>query len=486
MSKLENNYINDLLKKDEKVMPKLVEMLSAGSERALLSLMLNSSKNFLKIRYSIDPKDFTSKIHKRLYEIVCQISDDVNNGNYVTPEQVLYVDSFQEEFRKYNIKEYIEALRVVPYNNDSLDGILKVVKSKRVQRELWHDTCERLQMMLEFEGSNVEELINIAEPDIYNIMRDHGTVEDDIYKFGTNTMTRLKERESRPSDILGLRFSLYPEFTKIINGACKRELIIGAARMKEGKSAFLNGLATNLSIWGDEERYTGKNVIPVGYIDSEMEEDMQEDRSLANISGVEQRKITNGLYIVNEDDQKKVYEAEKWLQNGELYWKRIREFSTRSVIYTAKRMIKEYGTQLICFDQIKDTIDTGVNLSTTKQRVAWLASALKFLSEDMDVSVIAMMQLSRGGTMEQLRQEWIDPSTAFADADEPLRFANKGFYLCSQTKQEIDQRGGVGVVGDKVINLFINRNGDIHDRTGGIGYNFRKRNTRFEEMRNLE
>lgn len=486
MVSIKDKHIEEILERDDKILPHLKTMLSHGAERALMSVLITSPDDFFKIRHSISIDDLTSSVHKKFYEVVCSVSDKRNNGGYVTPSQVLYEDGFVEEFNKFGIPDYVKALEANPYNRDSLNKLIKVLKTKRVQRELWHDTCERLQQMISFEGEDVEDLLSIAETPIQELIASHGS-SDEIYKFGDHTEQRLRERENSPTDILGINFSLYPEFTKMINGGCSRELIIGAGRMKSAKSVLLNGLASNVAIWGDEEHYTGKNLVSTGYIDSEMEEDMQEDRTLANMSGVEQKKITNGLFATNEEDRRRVYEAKDWLVNGKLYWKRIREFNTKAVIYTARRMVKEHDIKLLCFDQIKDTTDMAQGkLITTKQRVAWLASSLKFFAEDHNICVIAMMQLNRSGDMDKLRTEWIDPSLAFADADEPLRFANKGFYISDMPRQEIEKRGGVGKVGDKVINFFVNRNGETHDRSGGIGYLFKKRNTRLEEMGNLE
>lgn len=482
----DKRYVKELLESSNKVLPQLKKMLSHGAERALMSVLITSPDDFFQIRSYVHKEDLTSQIHRKFYEVVCNVSDKLNNGGYVTPEQILYENEFNEDLKKLGIPDYIQALTKAPYNKKSTYSLIKIIKSKRIQRELWHNNCERIQQLLEFDGEDISDLINIVELPIYDLVRDH-SLDSGIFKFGNETEGRLLARENTPSDISGYRFSLYPAFTHIINGACNGELIVGAGRMKSGKSVFLNNLAVNLSIWGDKEHYTGDNLIPSGYIDSEMELDLQEDRSLSSLSGVEQRKITNGLFAISPEDRKRVYEAKDWMQKGELYWTRIREFNTRQVIFTFKRLIKEHGVKVCFFDQIKDTTDVSKNkMLNTKQRVAWLAHSLKSLAEDMNVPVIAATQLNRSGDMDNLRTEWLDPSLAFADADEVLRFCNKGFYLSEMPSKEIESRGGIGKCGDRVLNLFINRNGDVHDRKGGIGYFFKKRNTRFEELGDLD
>lgn len=484
-----NNYtkknktkIKEILESDDKLVPDLENLLSASTERAVLSIALNSPEDFALLKSSVDEKDFGHQTNRHLWEIIQTVSDSKNNGNYVTKEQLLYEESFFESFKKLGVNDLIEALSVLPYNKLSLPHLMKILKTKRAQRQKWHDECETMEELLSFQGESVEEILAIGQDRHFNSIIENKDSIKSIYKMGSELEERLKDREENPEQYESFNFSWFPEISKILDPSV-HELIIGAARPKTGKSILLNQMFANLSVWG---KGNGAGIIPCGYVDTEMEDYQQENRQAACIASVDELKIRKGLFVSNSEDRHKVYQAAKIMNSGQAYWTRVPIFNTKNIINSFKTLIALYGIKVGFFDQVKDTVDpTNPSSEKEHQRIGWLCLALKHLAEQEKMLIMAMMQLNRYGTDEALRTDHTDPSTVLADSDRALRFASKCFYLAKMPPKEIEKYGGVLKCGNTVFNLFASRSGECHSTEGGIGMLFRKRMTRFEEMGNL-
>lgn len=65
MVSIKDKHIEEILERDDKILPHLKTMLSHGAERALMSVLITSPDDFFKIRHSISIDDLTSSVHKK-------------------------------------------------------------------------------------------------------------------------------------------------------------------------------------------------------------------------------------------------------------------------------------------------------------------------------------------------------------------------------------------------------------------------------------
>lgn len=117
--------------------------------------------------------------------------------------------------------------------------------------------------------------------------------------------------------------------------------------MKMGKSCFMMNEAIHKLRMG----------IPTVYFDTEMADRLFLERMIANISGVELKKVKSGLY--SEEESAKIEEAKSWIQEQPFVHIYNPQF-TNEEIYAICNILKyKIGLQFVIFDYMKgNTLDS--------------------------------------------------------------------------------------------------------------------------------
>lgn len=472
------NKVKSLLEKEESLSERFSNLINIGAERAILSLMINSPSMFQEIKNTFIENHFYNLDNKKVFNMICWISDNRCNGGYVNLDQINYEPKYSSFSKEKSV--YISALKDAPFGESGYKAAKSILLSKYSQRQKFALLCESMGTLLNYNGENIEEVLMIGSDDNFKMIKENMDKLDVVEKVGTGLRDRLNARAKDPSPVPGIPLTKFPCFSDFIGGLKKKALIVGAARPKRGKSTMQFGMAIDVGI------HQG---LPVGVVESEMDRLEQEDRLVACLSSVETKKIENGLFVKSKEDCAAIKEALDLIEKeGKIYIRRLPIFDTKSIISSFRLMKALYDIKVGFFDQIKDTMDSSGSGQNEKesQRLGWLALALKLTAEELDIPIVANMQLSRSGVDAQLASGDIDPATVLADSDKVLRQATTCFLIRKKTDQEIIRDGGVLKGGDTIVNVFAGRGHESHSWTGGINYIHRKRFTRFEEVGNID
>lgn len=159
------------------------------------------------------------------------------------------------------------------------------------------------------------------------------------------------------------------------------ELVMVSGRMKMGKSAFMLNEAMDKIQRG----------IPTIYFDTEMNDRLFYLRMLANLTGIDQKKIKSGNLLPEE--QKIIDDTNEWLKKQPF----VHEFipnATNEELFNKCRMMKyKMGLQFVIYDYFKSAEtdssnqynDLGAKCDFLKNRIAG----------ELDVAVLAGAQLNR-------------------------------------------------------------------------------------------
>lgn len=470
------DIVLETLHQTQPLQDKFADFVNNGAERAIISLMLNSKEKFQEIKSTFITDHFFNIDNQTLFKIICWISDNRCSGGFVTMEQIYYEPQYQNYMKEKST--YLDALKQFPYNEQSYRSAKNILLSKYSQRQKFAATCATLGKIIDYKGNSIDEILMMGSDDTLNLIQQNADKFEIVEVVGSGLRERLRERAANPCDVAGIPLTKYPEFSKTIGGLRNGKLIVGAARPKRGKSTFQFGMAVDVGIY---------QKVPVGVVESEMDRMEQEDRLVAALSSVETRKIENGLFVKSKEDSAAIKQALELIENNpNIYMRRLPLFDTETIVNSFRLMHALYDIKVGFFDQIKDTMDSaGPRSEKESQRIGWLAFALKSVAEDLDIPIVANMQLSRGGVDAQLASGDIDPATVLADSDKVLRLANTCFYIRKKTNEEIVRDMGVVKGGNTIINVFAGRGHASHSWTGGINYYHRKEFTRFEEIGNI-
>lgn len=234
------------------------------------------------------------------------------------------------------------------------------------------------------------------------------------------------------------------------------ELVMVSGRMKMGKSAFMLNEAMDKIQRG----------IPTIYFDTEMNDRLFYLRMLANLTGIDQKKIKSGNLLPEE--QKIIDDTNEWLKKQPF----VHEFipnATNEELFNKCRMMKyKMGLQFVIYDYFKSAEtdssnqynDLGAKCDFLKNRIAG----------ELDVAVLAGAQLNREDRV--------------ADSDKLERYASVSAKWRKKTADEMANDGKE--CGNYAFHIALNRLGEGMFEDEYIDFKFSGAQMRIEEAKQHE
>ena len=190
--------------------------------------------------------------------------------------------------------------------------------------------------------------------------------------------------------ITGIESGLY-QFDKEVGGFQKGNLYIIAARPGMGKTAWIGTAAMNIS----------NSKKPVGLFSLEMSSMQLTERFLSAKSGVSVSRLKNGE--LTDMDWQDTQTAVEFVNSLPIYIDDTPGLSIFALRTRARRMIQKYNIGIIFVDYLQlMTGEDGKEVRKSgnrEQEIAAIARALKNMSKELDIPVVALSQLSRAVEM---------------------------------------------------------------------------------------
>lgn len=408
------------------------ELISrAGSERALISICLNDSEQFLLATSNgLEPSDFAVDAHKYIWMSMGYLID---KGEALDPISLLSV--YTDERALKSIEElgglnYVEAMKDTPVAaNTSM--FVEHIRQASARRAIYEAAEKLKQKALKDIDSDINEFLSNAESVIRGVAIDF-QVAQGVRKIGDGLSERLKQRLLNPADIVGLKTG-WRKFDEATLGLVKGELTVVGARSKVGKSTTLLNWAKKISI--DDQ-------IPTLYIDTEMSTEEQEDRLISIISGVPEKEVINGMFgrdTVNgsaREKIKRVQEASKKIKDAPFYHIYMPNFTLEKIQALTRKYQIEFGVELVLFDYIKLPSSNASMGEKEYQALGYLTSGLKDMAGLLEIPVVSAVQLNRSAVGTEDYDE-----SMIAGSDRILQLANRVCFLRWSSEEEYAMTG---------------------------------------------
>jgi replicative DNA helicase len=243
----------------------------------------------------------------------------------------------------------------------------------------------------------------------------------------------------------------WSQFDTLTQGGQPGDLIIICAPSKTGKSVTLTNWATKISI---------KDQLPVLYIDTEMNPREQEDRILANLTGIPQSEIVSGLYVMDTvngtADEKiaKLKSAREELKLGSYYHVYMPQFTIEKVATLARKFQMQFGVVALFFDYIKiPSNQANFRDAQEFQRLGFFTSGLKDLAGMLKIPVFSACQANRN----DLDSDNPDASN-IGGSYRILQLASKLMFLYNKSDERIAKDGSQN--GNQQLFIKYQRNGE--------------------------
>ena len=263
--------------------------------------------------------------------------------------------------------------------SNSYKNIAKVLEEYRVRRELFKIKAG-MDSMFSIEKKN-DEIINSVLDQLDDLMledeEDNGDIIPTLERVAENIEVRVKSG----GKIKGIETGLI-DLDKMINGLNKQEMVVVAARPGQGKTTLANNIAINVA----------KKNKHVAIFNLEMSKEQIFEKILSNVSMVECNKISNGS--LSKEDWLRLGKGENTLvglsDNMRVY---DRTLKIDSILAKAKKLKKQGKLDVLIIDYLQ--LVEGDKKQSREQEVSSISRKLKQLTKELNISVIALSQLSR-------------------------------------------------------------------------------------------
>jgi replicative DNA helicase len=346
--------------------------------------------------------------------------------------------------------EYLTICEESNIPSDNLSIFIEKIKQSYTRRMLISiaNDVKNFALSDKAEVLNPTELISYVDGKISDLAV-NSTTSDEVYKMGDKTEEVLNQRAENPAQVPGLEVG-WTQYDRYTNGGQAGDLIIVCAPSKTGKSVTLTNWATKIGI---------KDRIPVLYFDTEMNEREQEDRILANLTGIPHDEIVSGMYVldtVNGTSSEKIAKlkaAREELKLGNYYHIYMPTFTIEKVIALARKFVTQMGVKAIFFDYIKiPSNQADFKTQQEFQALGFFTSGLKDLAGMLKVPVFSACQTNRSDNETDSPNE-----SNIGGSYRILQLATKLMFLFNKSDERIAKDGFQN--GNQQLFIKFQRNG---------------------------
>ena len=345
------------------------------AEQAVLGCVLNNLDSLIEVHNILKRHDFYVDKHKKIYEIVLSM---LNRNMGIDLVTVL------EEIKKKGLIEqcggvtYVTELATTFISSSNVEAYAKIVKEKSDRRRLIKTSRDLLERA--FNDESIQEIVDKTEEDLYKVSISNNA--GDIFSADEvveQSLLALEERYRNGGKIVGVTTG-FKEIDDLTSGLKKTDFTVIAARPSMGKTALA------LNIGQAASKHSN-----VAIFSLEMPKNQLMDRMLSDKCLVDFSKITVGNLQDNEFE--KISMGASDLMTRNLF---IDDTSSLLTDIKAKcRKLKlQKGLDVVIIDYLQ-LIRTNLNTNNREQEVSYISREIKALAKELEISVIALSQLSR-------------------------------------------------------------------------------------------
>ncbi|MCX7654670.1 MAG: replicative DNA helicase [Fervidobacterium sp.] len=353
------------------------------AEQALIGSIFIEPERLDNIVSIVSSADFYDQRHRYIFSVIEQLHDEG------LPIDIISVcDRLKDQglLEKVGGELYVAQLADNVPTSAHAEVYAQIVRDKSILRELIAAGSQIVQNA--YSDSDVDEILDEAERLIFRIAESKATkTYVDVKSALTEVFEHLEDLRSKHlKGLSGLVTGIPTGFKRLdemTSGFHKSDLIIIAARPSVGKTAFALNIAKNMSTIGEAS---------VGIFSLEMSREQLIQRLLCMESLVDLQKVRRGW--LSDDEWKRLVQGASKLMKANIVVDDESNLEPRVLRAKARRMKKEYNVDAIFIDYLQ-LMNLGDRRDSRQQEISEISRSLKLLARELDISIIALSQLSR-------------------------------------------------------------------------------------------
>ncbi|MBO1685590.1 replicative DNA helicase [Clostridium butyricum] len=436
---------------NNRVMPSSLE-----AEQTLIGCILNSTDRFIEADTILNSEDFYVDKHKKIYETIKKLCD-----NSVSVDTVTVVDNLKKKgiLEECGGITYLSNLETGAVNYSSIENYARIVKEKSDRRALVKTGSKLMEDA--FEKEDVKEAIEDAEKCIFNVSASKNiTGPERIDTILEKAFVKLEKRCKNGGGLVGISTG-FKGIDDITGGLKPGELVIVAARPSMGKTAFALNIAQSAS-------RTSSVII----FSLEMETESLLNRMISSSCMIKMNDIQSGT--LTDDQFVRIMKRTSELGKRNLY---IDDKSTMlsDIKALCRKQKLQKGLDVIVIDYLQ-LIRTTMKANQREQEVSYISKELKSLAKELNITVIALSQLSRAPEARNDHRPMLsdlrESGSIEQDAD-IIHFIYRDAYYNNNKKKKGKKKDSEGIQGEFKINNSASTsvNKSTADNSGNLNIN---------------
>ena len=354
---------------------------SLESEQAVLGSILLRPSVFIEIADKINAEAFYSDKHKKIYEVMVELSLKNEPIDVLTLSHSLREKKILDSVG--GSKYLAELSNSVPSSTNA-EYYADIIEQKYILRRLIDSANTLSELGYDTQDKSLEDILDVAQKEIFAVTESpkrakYLTLKDTLGE----AWSRLERLHATKGELRGVPTG-FQALDDVLSGFQNSDLIILAARPSVGKTTLALDFARLAAT---------KHNIGVGIFSLEMSSQQLVDRMLAAESKVNAWALRTGR-LSSDHEFAQLQVALDTLARAPIYIDDQPSSSIAHIRSACRRMKAEHNIGFIIIDYLQ-LMSTAKNYDSMVNQVTEISRSLKALAREIDVPVLALSQLSR-------------------------------------------------------------------------------------------
>lgn len=355
-------------------------LFDISAEKAVLGAVMIDWNVIGKVKTTLKPEHFYAKETRVIYETMLDLFNKDMVGDCQTIISCLMKD--RERLNEAGGVAFVSELTSEVPSSANIDYYVNLVNSLSKRRQII-DAADNLVSSAYEIGRDVGDILSEAEEKIFRLNETGSTPEIRSMKsIIPEALAKIEERYRNRGGLSGIPSGI-PDLDRMTNGFQNSEFIIIGARPSIGKTAIAVTMMEHIAV---------EKKIPCGFFSLEMPDNQIVER-LASMKGrIDSYKIKTGNLSI--PDLQRLNTSFGEIFEGPLYVVDQPNMKLMDLKSMARRMVKENGVKIIFIDYM-GLITPENRMSPGYEQMSLVSKTLKNLARELEVPVVALVQLNR-------------------------------------------------------------------------------------------
>lgn len=345
------------------------------AEASILGEILLDNNGLLEVMDIISSSDFYQDGHKLIFNAMVKLYEQ---GKKI--DVVALAEKLGDSINEVGGLTYLSELLGSSLPSGNIKYYAEIIKEKSTNRELLK-VISKAQKDIENEDKKSEEIVDYFENSFLNMKNVLSCDDGDITEAMIEVINSMEERYKKGGEISGIKTG-YNILDKALGGLCSEEFIILAARPSMGKTTMALNLALNAVL---------QSGASAAFFNLEMGKEQILKRALSNYSEIPYSLVKESK--LNDDQWVKIMKAASTITASKLsLYDKV--FTINGIKRECKKLKIQKGLDVVIIDYLQ-LIDTEEKTQNRTIDIAKISRTLKLMAKELQVTVIALSQLSR-------------------------------------------------------------------------------------------